>query len=529
MSFQQIAGVQCFVDIYTPENGTLQFTGGDILNLRTSKNINSDTGEFTIALAPSVIGQNLSWGQIITPMSFVVIGMQRGSKSAVTMLGVVTAVIEDQSWQTNNTVIRSIVIRGMDIAYYFQMTDFYTLWYIAATGATSGQGGLAAGLLSGDPGDIGKKWFTDIMAGGVFKGTSLPYKNSAIPFLQFFATQFQNYDVYVPYSDYFLGANGPWSGKFRQIFPFPFYEFFVTTSFGNAFPGASGGTDIQSSGLGSDVTSKAAVIARLNPVPQLVGQADGNAPPTFTSIDTSGWDALETFTLEGASFNNSNISFSESGVYNFYSINPLWMTGQNGSSNSNIRQFLFNFAAVVDLASINRYGYRPLSASTLWFSDPAGQIAPTGKANLQALMATLFARLCGYYEAIPFMARGSVEIYFRPDIEIGTKFEYAPFRDGRVWQFYITGVEQQYSFGGQSRTLLTLDRGLPKDVYQDNSASGLLFNIHIGNAQRVDGDYRIGLPSGSAAPLKAISSQQFATWMAQIDQVYFTQQATAPE
>ena len=142
-------------------------------------------------------------------------------------------------------------------------------------------------------------------------------------------------------------------------------------------------------------------------------------------------------------------------------------------------------------------------------------------------MATLLGRLCGYYEATPLMARAAPTTWLRPDIEIGSKFTYAPFRDGVNWDFYIEKVMHSYVFGGPSKTQLTLSRGLPSSIYNDSSSTGLLYNIHIGNAQRVGGVYKIGLPSGSAAPLTAVPPKQFSDWMISLDTLYVTPQGVS--
>jgi hypothetical protein len=516
----------CTVDIYPFEGGPYSFSGAAVLEVITNKRLKEDVGSFKIVLAPTVFGNGLSAAQILTPMSLVVIGMQRADKSAVTMLGFISLVEEGQVWQPEKSVVRTITITGPDIAYYFMMEDYYTLWVLTATGALL-QGGNAAGLLSGEPDVMGKTWYDTIMTEGVFKDTSISYKKAKVAFKNLYATRFDKFKVYVPYSDYFLGINGAWMAKYRAIFPFPFYEFFVTTTAPNTFSALSGGTAFATVGLGASVTATPAVIARLNPLPQLVTSIKSSLP-SFDSIDTSAWQKLPNFDLEGVGFISSHISFSESEVYNFYTINPTWLMGQNGDSNSNLRQYIFNYEAGIDWASVTRYGYRPWMQTISWFADITGQIAQqTGKnATLPEVMATVLGQLCGYYEAMPLMAKADVSTWLRPDIEIGTRFSYAPYRDGVLWDFYIEGVTNHYVFGGPSMTHLTLTRGLPSAIYNDSSTTGVLFNMHIGNAQRIGGEYKVGLPSGSGDFLKALPSNKFAEQMITLDNLYLTAQGT---
>lgn len=525
--FQPTPFVTSSVDIYTFEQGLFTFKDNAVLSLKTSKFIKKPYGEFEIHLAPETLTGNLSWSQIITPMSFVVIGLQRGGIADIPMVGIVRQVSETQTWTTDSAVRRVVLIRGADLGYFFNITDYYTLWYLAAN-QKAALGITADGLLSGDPGYIGSTWYNKIMAGkGVYANTYFPYKGSQITFPAAFGQRFDLYDVIIPYGDYFLGGNESWYEKFMQVFPFPFYEFFVTTMANGVYENTTGGTAFSATGLSSTRTATPVVVARLNPVPQLVASTVSNVP-NFIGIDSSAWQGLPAFDLQGSSPVISNAMFNESEVHNFYTINPLWLSGQNGQSNSNLAQFIFNYAVVVDDASINRYGYRPMMGNISWFADVAGGFAQSGKVNLTQVMSTILARFCGYYEATPLMATAGVQTWLRPDIQIGCKFSYAPFKDGALWDFYIEGVEHTYTFGGPSKTVLSLTRGLPKTVYAANQANGLLFNIHQGNAQRINGAYQSGLPAGSAAYLHALAPTQFATWQGQLNHIYITPQAVGP-
>lgn len=542
-TFQNTAAVECFIDVYPFESETqdvFQIHGGDIISCMTRKSVREDNGTFRVILAPEVVGANLSRGQTLTPMSTAVIGMRRGKKASVVMVGLITEINEEQTWIQdeggNRTVRRVTIVTGVDLAYYFTMIDYYSLWILAVTGNTLSDSGLAAGLLTGEPSQVGQQWYQKVMSDqGVFKDTVISYKTGRIKFPQIFGTQFEMFDFSVPYGDYFLTSSGSWMDRFRMIFPFPFYEFFVTTNFSDAFPGASGGTSFSTIGIGDQVSSTVSVIARINPLPQLKSSVS-NGSTSFDSIDTSRWQQLQAFTLDVPGFIDSDVSFNENEIYNFYVVNPLWLTGQNGDDNANIKQPLMNFATVLDQGSIARYGYRPLMQPVLWFSDITGAYAQqhnsgggsSNNSSVQQLMATLLGRVAGYYEASPLMLKGTVTTWLRPDIEVGCKLTYQPYRNNQNWDFYITGVTHTFVFGGQSQTQITIDRGLPSDVYNDNASSGLLFNIHIGNAQRVDGQYQTG-NGGLGNPLRALSRDQFQQLIAQMTHLYITPQATTPQ
>lgn len=520
-ALQAFAGPECYVDVYPFEGGSFTLSGGNILSLTTSKAIKQDVGSFAFQLAPDFVAANssVSWPQVITPMSTVVIGMRRGSLSAVTMVGVVTSCTSTEIWSTGNSTARAYMVNGVDLAYFFTFFDFFTLWYLAIL-----SGGVPdtmfSGLLQGDPSAVGQNWY-NVMASnqGVFANTIIPFNGGQIPLPNVLGTFFEKYDTLIPYGDYFIGANGPWYNKFRGIFPAPFYEFFITTVFGNNYPGASGGASFFNKTLGNSVTSTVAVIARLNPLPRLVSSLQGNLA-SFDSIDTSVWDALPAMDMRGSSPIGNTPTFDEAEVFNFFAINPSWAFGQNGDSNTNVTPALFTYSVAVDKASIARYGYRPFIHNIPWFADLTGNVAVNAGSNATQIVAqsraTLFGRLAGYYEPTPLMAKSLVTMQLRPDLVPGVKFTYIPFHDNEPWDFYVEGVTHQFIFGGQSTTKLALSRGLPSSVYAD---SNLLLNIHIGNAQRLNGEYQIGAVS-TQPTLQALSLQDLGNWVSQRNNLY---------
>jgi hypothetical protein len=121
------------------------------------------------------------------------------------------------------------------------------------------------------------------------------------------------------------------------------------------------------------------------------------------------------------------------------------------------------------------------------------------------------------------MLQGQVTIPLTPTMLVGTRFRYAPFKDGVPWDFYVTGFKHRFVFGGQCMTTLTLSRGLPADVYAD---ANLLQAIFTGNAMRQNGEYVIGLPAGTGPALQVIETpQQAATLAGQMAKTYVTPQA----
>jgi hypothetical protein len=549
-----VAIPQCFVDIYTYEGNTYSLQGAQVRAVVVTKSIDpqADTGTFALTLAPggpNGANQIPSWSDVITPMSLVVIGMRRGTNAAITMLGVVRAVGENQEWPVDRPgapVDRQILITGFDFSYFYTMFTYYSLWYLGATGVgvsaqTPSEGlptQLGASYLIGDPGQIAAAWFEGIMAGsiGVLSRSFVPFQGGKIFFGTAMARVIETYDVMVPYGEYFVGTEGSWIDKYRLMLPFPFYEFFVTTSpttggttsyedpEGVNYADNSSGYAFTSKGLGSSITASPVMVARRNPVPALTAQIE-NGVANFNGIDATAWRKLTVNQLDLGGFVSSQVSFDESQVHNLYVINPTFGTALNGGSNSSIIPYVMTAGGAGDAASIHRYGLRPASIETHWQCDPTGQFAQLNESspvNNFILGATLLARYASYWHPTPLMAKATVTTWLRPDILPGTIFRYSPFKGDVTWDFYVTGVTHRWVFGGPSVTQLTLERGLPTSVYADNN---LLYNIHLGNATRVGSTYTVGLPYDSSPTLQAIALGNFQDFLSNIASVYSKPQA----
>lgn len=578
-SIQQVnpASLACYVDIYTPEGSQYSFSSfngmGAILQLTTNKNIMERVGTFQLVLAPQTLTPpksqnsqnsqtatqtgNLSWSQILTPMSTVIVGFQRGVRHGIVMIGLISSVRETQTWQTGRGVQRTITITGEDFGKYLEFPDYYSLFFLASTTGdqTDASTLLNQGLTHGDPGAIAKTWFTSICLKVLFANTYIAYKGGSISMQVAFGYEFDTFDAdyQIPFGYYYLGSNSHWADKFEEILQPPFYEYFVTTA--GYTNGINSPYKIQSqlytfgcNGLPNDDASPV-IIGRVNPWPRLVTPSSASQSiqeeqpgliylPDFSSatVDTSLWDALTEYTLDVSnnSFISSAVEFSDSTLANFFVINPYFATGQLGGSNQNIIAPLYLVGGAADFASIARYGFRPQIIGTYWFADTDGFTAQQQASNTSsppadfgALYAILLGRLASIYEPLGLMARASCVTNIRPDIQIGNKFTYAPFRDQVPWTFYIDLVDHSFNFGGVSTTTLGLSRGLPKSVYEDPN---LLKAILTGNAQRVNGQYQVGIPAefSSQPTLSGLSLNSLANWIQTIQQYYGSPQATQP-
>ena len=540
----QLNAPACFIDIYPFEGGRYSLPNAVNLDVSVSKSIRSPYGTFSITLPPGgPQGPNgpLSWSQVITPMSTVVIGMRRGDVSRIVMIGVITTPVERQIWNTGSPVSRPITIQGRDMGHYFSMQTYLSLWFLGlvgaplpanpslVTGAIANDPALGPGIVSGRPDEIATSWFKEIMGGtsGALSQTAVQYRGSKVTFPNFMGYVFEEFDADTPnlYGELLLTTDETWYDKFEKILPFPWLEFFVITAPPNTYPAATGGTAFSTVGMGAGVTATPTAVGRVNPLPVLTAAAEGTAA-SFTGIDTSAWNKLTVYSQSGQGFLSSSVGFDESLVLNYFSLVPTAFLGLYGQSNANIVPFLVAYISAADQASIERYGYRPANGEFRWLADPSGVGAIQGNANSAQFITNLMARFCSQYGPEGLMARATVQIFLRPDIQPGQRFRYAPFKSGEPWDFYIESVTHNFQFGGTSSTSLQLTRGLPASIYADDSNTGLLYNIHIGNAQRVDGVYTSGLPAGSHPPLKFFGPGGQLDFFAGLSKVYSTPQAT---
>jgi hypothetical protein len=162
----------------------------------------------------------------------------------------------------------------------------------------------------------------------------------------------------------------------------------------------------------------------------------------------------------------------------------------------------------MDLASVARYGYRPFIANIDWFADLDGNAAKStqqsgGQADFALTVGIIALKAAGYYESAPLMGAGSVVTNLRPDIKIGTRLQYPMPKNLESWEFYIDGVDHEFVFGGQTTTALTLSRGMPSAVYNDED---LMLAILSGNAMRQDGKYVKGLQSSALPSLHVFNT-----------------------
>jgi hypothetical protein len=520
------SGPQVFVDVYPFEGGVFQFNSGissSILDLMVSKTLLSkDPGSFAIELVPGGPGgidATPAWQDIITPKSLVVIGLSRFTHQQIVMVGVVTSVGESTTWVPNRGVQRSLRVVGEDFQNLFICQNFYLQLYLAFTtnnalGSTGFLSSLGLGATPLSPDQIGLQWFNTVMAGqsGILSDLSFFYQGVRLTFTQLMGTFFEPYpgNIKIPVGDYYFSSEGNWMDKFSEIFPFPWYEMFVTTApqgYYGTEQGQPTGFAIGMEAMPGAVPVSPTLVGRVNPLPFTPGS--GSLPPVApTTVDSTAWSALPTFTLDNFGYLSSAIIATEGEVRNFYVINPKAITQQFGGSNAQVVPFLYQHAAWLDAASVHRYGFKPQTSELIWMNDESGAYAQQlaaggqGQSDIEQLVATLALKQTSYFEPVTLMRRGQVVMELRPDILPGGRFSYQPYKNSQAnWLFYIDGVTHHYSFNGTSTTALNLSRGLPVDVYNN---ADLLLAIHTGEAMLQDGVFQRGLPPGIGTGLQPI-------------------------
>lgn len=550
MSDQPFAAPSCTIEVYPFESSALFIEPGQILSVTVRKSLRGDgIGTFDIQLAPggpdgteSVI----DWTQIITPMSHVLIGMSRGGNRALVMDGIVVGTGEAQEWRSDvdrgSSAVRGQGISGGDMAWFFRAFNFFALTYYGLTAGTptgnaldylpgSLQNQLSAGLIGGNsasdsnPVTVGRAWY-NVMAGnqGILNKTFVPYiGGNRIPFNDLINRTWENYpDVFIPLTFYFISEES-WTQKFEDIFPFPWYEFFITTAPADAYPLEPGkgtfdpGSLFTMRSIPGAAPAGPQLVARVNPTPTFnIENLSSIGSQVPGSLDMSRWNALPLYDLTKRPFNfiRSSVSFSSSSARNFYQLNPTGYSTITTNNNNNV-PFVFQFIAAADPASVQRYGFRPQIGTTRWMFDPQGNGPQNPDVNIADTVLSLTGALISWYHPAPLMATADVVIPLSPTILIGTKFRYVPFKSGDPWDFYIEAFEHHFEFSGNSYTRLTLTRGLPVSVYEDSADDGILRAIFTGNAMRFEGKYVTGLPPGTELPLQIISTFDQAAELSQ--------------
>jgi len=521
-------GVGCYVAVYPYEGGSYLIEGDNagLVGASVQKDITQPYGSFNITLAPGgPSGASFpTWTQLLTPQSFVLIGMRRGGTSQIVMMGIVLSCGEAQTW-SEGYIQRATIVQGADISYLFSNASYYNLTFLFGlpTSALGGVGQLDAlnqGLIQGSPASVGKAWYTNLMAGnnGVLSSVMFNRGGVAYPLYDVIATWFEEYpySIQIPMGAAFLSSQGSWYAKFMEFFESPFYEFFVITAPQGTYPQAVSSDDNENTdgnatmtpsasalgSLGNYASAQTFLIARVNPFPY--ANNTGSVEKPVWVMDMSRWNALPRNSFTNQSFLSSNIQFSETNVRNFFLLNPIAMNAI--LSQSNTSPFVVSQNAWVDKDSLARYGYSPEIPETSWLFDQNGiiaqQLAAQGKGqeDLVGLINNLTYRIISQYLPTPLMGAGSVVIPLQPDMLPGTVFTYVPFKDSVTWDFYVQGVSHSYQFGGQSTTTLTLTRGLPSAVYQDSQ--GLLLKIFTAQAWKQNGVYQA---NPNALGLKAIN------------------------
>ncbi len=525
-----------YVDVYPPDGGkyTISPDSHNALQISVDKPLMGG-GSFALTLTPGgPEGPNkgLSWGQILTPQSLVVLRGRRGDESAGLMVGLIKKPEEKEEW--GDTVARQVNIEGRDFTYFFDTFSFYSLnalgflqnLYFGGTAESILSGDT--GLLVGSPEDVGRTWYEKIMVGerGFLSQTSFSMGSSSTKFKDLVSTVWEPYaytgkdNVSIPMSLNFVNEEGTWLEKFNKIFPHPVYEFFVgnysSVEFivqyirNTAVPRSAGTVNVVSA---PGLTLGTLGVDDVGPV--LVAR---NSPLPF--VDISGnlrqdlWKALPLYDLTSKPYRyrSKTLYLSAEGHGNYYVWQPVNAQLMSGGGNGNILNWIVTAGGGIDPTAMTRYGYSPVVKETMWWVDTRGLSSQktaqkNAYASIQDLIANTGLQMGSFYGPIPLLYRGSVIIPFSPTIQPGTRFRFAPFRDGRPYDFYIDRVQHNYSIA-QATTALSLSRGLPKAVYDDPV---MLTAVLQHRARIIDGKYVEFFAKGSGAGISWVGPEKGST------------------
>lgn len=455
MSYQ-ITSPQCFVQIFPYDGSSYSFPSdfknlpnGGLLECTVTKNIHSvSPGTCELILSPGgpnglVIGP--SWGQIIVPLSLVVVTMLRGNNGNVVFVGVVHTVTENLDW-TASSPTRETIVTCVDFQYFLTAYNFYTLSFLGSMGVSGGSSIPTSsflttnniGLVNGSPLTVASEWLKVMFAilkdlgfqiNSGNKKTLINFINLLVPvFQQFLMPNSPVSGPLIPMGFGNLGTtNSSWWSKFTEIFPFPMYELFlqtVPTRFmsdifihnyqdnpsSSGLPSYSSGTYPLALGnslpynlrMSYDNTPVTALVARKFPFP--VPNLTGNAPymdqwnklPVFYPGQETGWElSTQASPYSTHVFQNIGSYISQTELSSV--LHSSMTFSPDDIKNFFVVQPLFAnsvmgdangafyagylYAMGADFNSIARYGYRPYIFETQWFGTGTHSTAVSNHAQ----------------------------------------------------------------------------------------------------------------------------------------------------
>jgi Transglycosylase SLT domain len=271
-----------------------------------------------------------------------------------------------------------------------------------------------------------------------------------------------------------------------RINPLPWVEYPVTpsTTISNVLPPTSVVPAV--SGTTEVITGGVPIALPPTIITSTVVATSGNRGNSSNiNLHNTRWNNLPIYSLGSYSFIDSKVDYNSFEVANFFGIQTVDsdQIAQNGGGIPE-QVALELFGGVIDLYSINTYGYRPKFVDLRW-STLFGSLGVSGSIDPLALSTELLGQLASYYIPAANMLQGTVSFPLWPDILAGNRFIYTPFKnDIDTYMFYIEGFTHNYIYGGRSFTTLDISRGLKQTEYNDSST---LSNILMDVVSRKDG------------------------------------------
>jgi hypothetical protein len=507
----------CTIQVIQRDGGTITLDGNQVLNVTVSKNIRTKSETAILTLPPNTPNSvtPTDWVEIFTPMSLVIIGMSRGPVAQTVFVGVVTDFEQEIRVMTASTINRYQRAVCVGLKFFFDNPNYYALLaasvlnLLGTTNVPTALQPMAQMLSLSDiqsysPPQIAVFYYGAPFKGGIGVGISninTP-DNSVISVPQAISVYAWDNTQFVIPSAMFLNIQSQsWTSGFSQMLEWPMYEWYVMTLPSSPYPGFPGQNEnLPALGFAPSPDYEAGYptfIIRPNPFPNL------SDPDT---ADTSLWNTLPVFTPSYGKFGYISVEVGFSigeDTTNVFFVNPIAAQTALPNLNEDFTSIIYALSMGYCQAAIQKYGYRPFVWSTnyFWLGNPRN----TGSSNENAqfdpneAIIRLILRAASWGLSTPYCAHGGVTFDLRPDIYPGTKIQFAPFRDGNIWEFYITGVEHVFSING-SQTTLQIERGLPVSVYSDLATLATILN---GSADKVDGQFITG---GQGLQINALSS-----------------------
>jgi hypothetical protein len=127
---------------------------------------------------------------------------------------------------------------------------------------------------------------------------------------------------------------------------------------------------------------------------------------------------------------------------------------------------------IIDPVSIKKYGFRMMELQSFYVQS--GQKSDEEESTFQSLLASFSKTIANWYYLNPYFLNGSITCRFLPEARIGVPCRYIKTRIDdvnrypKIELFYVQALVDEYTYGAQITTTLTVIRGIRYNLETQN-------------------------------------------------------------